>query len=347
MSLLSGIAFASGVIGTEQLAKSLDELVIGQKQAKQELVDLSRRIQTGTRASTKTAMMLVYGPSGMGGRTLFESYAKIIGAPTYLVPVKLISQADSKPLTDELAKRLKADPTTVVIFKNFELVSTEVLGALLTVADNNAVGDGARAVKTDRALFGIRTTSGTGFVDKWTLYRKQPPMTPVGFMTASKTEAIKNLPTPESLELPKDIPFHVSREELIKDGVPQALLERCEALAPVFPPSSGEFIDIFIKHFNEAFDKFATEKRVNLSMSARSSSAMLEAVRANVYHPDISHDEIIKAMRSILDDALADAVLKGKVKPGGSITLVFDPEKLKIKTMCARKLKSSKGESLE
>ncbi len=343
MAISIGTAFAQNAIGPEQLAKALDELVIGQKQAKETLVDLAKRMQTGTRSSTKAAVMLVYGPSGLGKRTLFESYAKIAGAPEYVVPVELISQRDSRPLLNQIAQRLKANPKTVVILRNFELASMEVLGALLTVFDTNVIRGARKTVKTGQALFGITTTSGTDFVDEWTLYRKEPPMMPIGFMTKTKIEAIKNLPTPESLELPKNIPFHVSREELIKDGVPQALLERCEALAPVFPPSGGEFIDAFVKHFNTALDKFAKERRVIVSMGAKNSEKMLQTVLGNVYHPDISHDEIMQAVRSVLDDALADAVHAGKVKPGDRLTLLFDAEKIQIKTMCVRRLKARKA----
>lgn len=308
---------------SERLLKLEDELhkrVIGQKEAVTAVAKAMRRGRTGLKDPNRPiGSFLFLGPTGVGKTELCKALAEaMFGSENALIRVDMSEYMEGHSVSKmigsppgyvgfeeggQLSEKVRRNPYSVVLFDEIEKAHPDVFNILLQVLDDGHITDSkGRKVSFKNTVLIMTSNAGAqrivdpknlGFtVDK--SEKKDYDKMKSGVM-----EEVKKIFKPEFINrIDEIIVFHQLSKDNMKSIVSllaSNLSKRCE-----------EQLQIKLK-FSPALKEYLVEKHSDKKMGAR---------------------PLKRAIQSLVEDALAEEILRGNVKPGDTVTAGIKDEKV-------------------
>lgn len=308
---------------SERLLKLEDELhkrVIGQEEAVTAVAKAMRRGRTGLKDPNRPiGSFLFLGPTGVGKTELCKALAEaMFGSENALIRVDMSEYMEGHSVSKmigsppgyvgfeeggQLSEKVRRNPYSVVLFDEIEKAHPDVFNILLQVLDDGHITDSkGRKVSFKNTVLIMTSNAGAqrivdpknlGFtVDK--SEKKDYDKMKSGVM-----EEVKKIFKPEFINrIDEIIVFHQLSKDNMKSIVSllaSNLSKRCE-----------EQLQIKLK-FSPALKEYLVEKHSDKKMGAR---------------------PLKRAIQSLVEDALAEEILRGNVKPGDMVTAGIKDEKV-------------------
>ena len=308
---------------SERLLKLEDELhkrVIGQEEAVTAVAKAMRRGRTGLKDPNRPiGSFLFLGPTGVGKTELCKALAEaMFGSENALIRVDMSEYMEGHSVSKmigsppgyvgfeeggQLSEKVRRNPYSVVLFDEIENAHPDVFNILLQVLDDGHITDSkGRKVSFKNTVLIMTSNAGAqrivdpknlGFtVDK--SEKKDYDKMKSGVM-----EEVKKIFKPEFINrIDEIIVFHQLSKDNMKSIVSllaSNLSKRCE-----------EQLQIKLK-FSPALKEYLVEKHSDKKMGAR---------------------PLKRAIQSLVEDALAEEILRGNVKPGDTVTAGIKDEKV-------------------
>ena len=308
---------------SERLLKLEDELhkrVIGQEEAVTAVAKAMRRGRTGLKDPNRPiGSFLFLGPTGVGKTELCKALAEaMFGSENALIRVDMSEYMEGHSVSKmigsppgyvgfeeggQLSEKVRRNPYSVVLFDEIEKAHPDVFNILLQVLDDGHITDSkGRKVSFKNTVLIMTSNAGAqrivdpknlGFtVDK--SEKKDYDKMKSGVM-----EEVKKIFKPEFINrIDEIIVFHQLSKDNMKSIVSllaSNLSKRCE-----------EQLQIKLK-FSLALKEYLVEKHSDKKMGAR---------------------PLKRAIQSLVEDALAEEILRGNVKPGDTVTAGIKDEKV-------------------
>ncbi len=308
---------------SERLLKLEDELhkrVIGQEEAVTAVAKAMRRGRTGLKDPNRPiGSFLFLGPTGVGKTELCKALAEVMfGSENALIRVDMSEYMEGHSVSKmigsppgyvgfeeggQLSEKVRRNPYSVVLFDEIEKAHPDVFNILLQVLDDGHITDSkGRKVSFKNTVLIMTSNAGAqrivdpknlGFtVDK--SEKKDYDKMKSGVM-----EEVKKIFKPEFINrIDEIIVFHQLSKDNMKSIVSllaSNLSKRCE-----------EQLQIKLK-FSPALKEYLVEKHSDKKMGAR---------------------PLKRAIQSLVEDALAEEILRGNVKPGDTVTAGIKDEKV-------------------
>ncbi len=308
---------------SERLLKLEDELhkrVIGQEEAVTAVAKAMRRGRTGLKDPNRPiGSFLFLGPTGVGKTELCKALAEaMFGSENALIRVDMSEYMEGHSVSKmigsppgyvgfeeggQLSEKVRRNPYSVVLFDEIEKAHPDVFNILLQVLDDGHITDSkGRKVSFKNTVLIMTSNAGAqrivdpknlGFtVDK--SEKKDYDKMKSGVM-----EEVKKIFKPEFINrIDEIIVFHQLSKDNMKSIVSllaSNLSKRCE-----------EQLQIKLK-FSPALKEYLVEKHSDKKMGAR---------------------PLKRAIQSLVEDALAEEILRDNVKPGDMVTAGIKDEKV-------------------
>lgn len=308
---------------SERLLKLEDELhkrVIGQEEAVTAVAKAMRRGRTGLKDPNRPiGSFLFLGPTGVGKTELCKALAEaMFGSENALIRIDMSEYMEGHSVSKmigsppgyvgfeeggQLSEKVRRNPYSVVLFDEIEKAHPDVFNILLQVLDDGHITDSkGRKVSFKNTVLIMTSNAGAqrivdpknlGFtVDK--SEKKDYDKMKSGVM-----EEVKKIFKPEFINrIDEIIVFHQLSKDNMKSIVSllaSNLSKRCE-----------EQLQIKLK-FSPALKEYLVEKHSDKKMGAR---------------------PLKRAIQSLVEDALAEEILRGNVKPGDMVTAGIKDEKV-------------------
>ena len=288
-----------------KLEAILHKRVIGQEEAVSSVARAMRRGRVGLQDPRRPiGSFLFLGPTGVGKTELSKALAEaMFGSENALIRVDMSEYMEGHSVSKmigsppgyvgfdeggQLSEKVRRNPYSVVLFDEIEKAHPDVFNILLQVLDDGHITD-SRGRKVSFKNTVIIMTSNAG------AQRIVEPKK----MKAGVMEEVKRLFKPEFLNrIDETIVFHQLTKDDMKriiNLLAQSLITRCRTqldISLTLTPSLKEHI---------------VEKYSNLKMGAR---------------------PLKRAIQTLIEDALAEEILSGRVKSGDHVSAGFRENKV-------------------
>lgn len=303
-----------------KLESILHKRVIGQEEAVKAVARAMRRGRVGLKDPNRPiGSFLFLGPTGVGKTELSKALAEaMFGSENALIRVDMSEYMEGHSVSKmigsppgyvgfedggQLSEKVRRNPYSVVLFDEIEKAHPDVFNILLQVLDDGHITDSkGRKVSFKNTVLIMTSNAGAqrivdpknlGFATE-TDEKKDYEKMKNGVM-----EEVKRLFKPEFINRIDDIMvFHQLNKANMKEIITLLaynLTKRCETQ-----------IDIKLK-LSPALKEHLVEKYSDMKMGAR---------------------PLKRAMQSEVEDALAEEILYGRVKPGDAVTAGYKGEKV-------------------
>ena len=308
---------------SERLLKLEDELhkrVIGQEEAVTAVAKAMRRGRTGLKDPNRPiGSFLFLGPTGVGKTELCKALAEaMFGSENALIRVDMSEYMEGHSVSKmigsppgyvgfeeggQLSEKVRRNPYSVVLFDEIEKAHPDVFNILLQVLDDGHITDSkGRKVSFKNTVLIMTSNAGAQrFVDPKNLGFTVDKSEKKDYdkMKSGVMEEVKKIFKPEFINrIDEIIVFHQLSKDNMKSIVSllaSNLSKRCE-----------EQLQIKLK-FSPALKEYLVEKHSDKKMGAR---------------------PLKRAIQSLVEDALAEEILRGNVKPGDMVTAGIKDEKV-------------------
>ena len=319
---------------SERLLKLEDILhkkVIGQEEAVKAVSRAIRRGRVGIQDPNRPiGSFLFLGPTGVGKTELSKALSEaMFGSQNSLIRVdmteymeqhsvsKLIGSPPGYVGFDEggqLSEKVRRNPYSVILFDEIEKAHPDVFNILLQVLDDGHITDSkGRKVSFKNTILIMTSNAGAGrIVDPKNLGFSAESSEEQDYnkMKSGVMEEVKKMFKPEFINRIDEIMvFHPLNKENMKQIITllaKSLSDRCKQQMDItltIAPSIKEHI----------VDKYS-----NLKMGAR---------------------PLKRAVQSVIEDALSEEILNGRVKSGEKVTVSYQNDKICFKTKETIKVK--------
>ena len=308
---------------SERLLKLEDELhkrVIGQEEAVTAVAKAMRRGRTGLKDPNRPiGSFLFLGPTGVGKTELCKALAEaMFGSENALIRVDMSEYMEGHSVSKmigsppgyvgfeeggQLSEKVRRNPYSVVLFDEIEKAHPDVFNILLQVLDDGHITDSkGRKVSFKNTVLIMTSNAGAQrIVDPKNLGFTMDKSEKKDYdkMKSGVMEEVKKIFKPEFINrIDEIIVFHQLSKDNMKSIVSllaSNLSKRCE-----------EQLQIKLK-FSPALKEYLVEKHSDKKMGAR---------------------PLKRAIQSLVEDALAEEILRGNVKPGDTVTAGIKDEKV-------------------
>ncbi len=317
VAMMTGIPVTRVVVSESQrllqIENELSKYIIGQDEAIAAIARAIRRNRTGINARNKPIGSFIFlGPSGVGktetakvlARYLFEdpnaliridmseymekfNVSRLIGAPPGYVGYDEGGQ---------LSERVRRKPYSIVLLDEIEKAHPDIFNILLQVLDAGQLTDGTgRQVDFKNTILIMTSNLGTaetakahdfGFIDKSNRSFKDYEQ-----MAEKMTSIMKEMFRPE-------------------------FLNRVDEIIVFRPLSRSNVFRILDIYLNEV-----TEKLREQSITLKISNAVLELIVDNGYSQETGARTLRRTVERMLEDPLAENILRGKITPGMTVNV--------------------------
>ncbi|CAI0436304.1 unnamed protein product [Linum tenue] len=291
----------------QNIEKRLRAHIIGQEEAVKAVARAVRRASAGVSdPSRPVASFLFTGPTGCGKTELANALAiEFFGSKQSLIRLDMSEYMERHNVAKlfgsptgyigsqqggQLTEAIKKEPNSVVLFDEIEKAHSDVWNALLQILDYGTMTDG-RGQKFDfgGAIVVLTSNVGQGAVIQGI---------PNDDEAAARAQVMKEL----------------------KGTFKPELLNRLDEIVifrPLAPEDLNKIIEIMLK---KLADRMKSGKGIRLQVA--------EGLKAKIakegYDPSYGARPLKRAIIRLVEDPLAEAILDGRVKNGGAITLFPD-----------------------
>ena len=303
-----------------KLEDTLHKRVIGQNEAVTALAKAIKRGRVGIKDPNRPiGSFLFLGPTGVGKTELSKALAEaLFGNESSLVRVDMSEYMESHSVSKmigsppgyvgfedggQLSEKIRRNPYSVVLFDEIEKAHPDVFNILLQVLDDGRITDSkGRVVSFKNTVIIMTSNAGAQRIiepKNLGFSKVQTESENHERMKNGVMEEVKRIFKPEFINrLDEMIVFHqIGREDMKKITALLAsnLEKRCK-----------EMMDIKLKFSPELID-YITDKYSNAKMGAR---------------------PLKRAVQSVVEDALTEEILLGKIKTGDTVLAGLKNEKV-------------------
>ena len=303
-----------------KLESVLHKRVIGQEEAVDAVAKAMRRGRIGLKDPARPiGSFLFLGPTGVGKTELSKALAEaMFGSENALIRVDMSEYMEGHSVSKmigsppgyvgfeeggQLSEKVRRNPYSVVLFDEIEKAHPDVFNVLLQVLDDGHITDSkGRKVSFKNTVLIMTSNAGAQrIVDPKNLGFAAESNEKKDYekMKGGVMEEVKKVFKPEFINrIDEIIVFHQLTSENMKEIVSllaDSLSRRCEAQ-----------MGIQLK-LSPALKEHLVEKYADRKMGAR---------------------PLKRAMQSVVEDALAEEILKGNVKKGDTVTAGYKGEKV-------------------
>ena len=303
-----------------KLESVLHKRVIGQEEAVKAVARAMRRGRVGLKDPGKPiGSFLFLGPTGVGKTELSKALAEaMFGSENALIRVDMSEYMEGHSVSKmigsppgyvgfdeggQLSEKVRRNPYSVVLFDEIEKAHPDVFNVLLQVLDDGHITDSkGRKVSFKNTVLIMTSNAGAQrIVDPKNLGFSAESSETKDYekMKSGVMEEVKKLFKPEFINRIDEIMvFHQLTRENMKEIVTllsRNLSKRCEAQ-----------MELKLK-LSPALREYLVEKYADKKMGAR---------------------PLKRAMQSVVEDALAEEILQGRVKRGDAVTVGYKGEKV-------------------
>ena len=303
-----------------KLEETLHKRVIGQEEAVRAVSRAMRRGRVGLKDPNRPiGSFLFLGPTGVGKTELSKALAEaMFGSESAMIRVDMSEYMEGHSVSKmigsppgyvgfdeggQLSEKVRRNPYSVVLFDEIEKAHPDVFNILLQVLDDGHITDSkGRKVSFKNTILIMTSNAGAqrivdpknlGFAADNSAQRNYEKM------KSGVMEEVKRSFKPEFINRIDDIiVFHQLDQENMKEIIKLlsgSLCKRCQ-----------EQMDIHLT-LTGALKEHLVEKYADQKMGAR---------------------PLKRAIQSVVEDALAEEVLKGNVQPGDTVSAGFKQDKV-------------------
>ena len=303
-----------------KLEKILHQRVIGQEAAVTAVSKAIRRGRVGLQDPNRPiGSFLFLGPTGVGKTELSKALAEaMFGSENSLIRVDMSEYMEGHSVSKmigsppgyvgfedggQLSEKIRKNPYSVVLFDEIEKAHPDVFNVLLQVLDDGHITDSkGRKVSFKNTILIMTSNAGAqriiapknlGFMTETTKEQDYEKM------KAGVMEEVKKLFKPEFINRIDEIMVF---QPLDKEEMHQIISLLCEGLA-------------------KRCDK---QMKIKLQVS----SALKEHIVAKYADYKMGARPLKRALQSVVEDALAEEILAGRVKSGDTVTVGYRKEKV-------------------
>ncbi len=303
-----------------KLENTLHKRVIGQEEAVCAVAKAMRRGRVGLKDPARpTGSFLFLGPTGVGKTELCKALAEaMFGSENALIRVDMSEYMEGHSVSKmigsppgyvgfeeggQLSEKVRRNPYSVVLFDEIEKAHPDVFNILLQVLDDGHITDSkGRKVSFKNTVLIMTSNAGAQrIVDPKNLGFAAESSEKKDYekMKSSVMEEVKKLFKPEFINrIDEIIVFHQLNDENMKSIVTllaDNLSKRCE-----------NQMDIKLK-LSPSLKEHLVKKYADKKMGAR---------------------PLKRAIQTVIEDELAEEILKGNVKKGDQVTVGYKGEKV-------------------
>ncbi len=292
------------------LEEHLHERVIGQDRAVSAVSRAIRRNRSGFRKVQKPASFIFAGPTGVGKTELAKTLAvEMFGTEDALIRIdmseymekhtvsKLIGAPPGYVGYDEggqLTEKVRRRPFSIILLDEIEKAHPDVFNMLLQILDDGRLTDSqGRTVNFENTIVIMTTNAGASFKNNGLGFNKQTGDS----MTANIEQALKGTFRPEFLNRVDEV---ITFDSLTRQEI-------------------REIVDLMLK------DVYRAASYHNMTVS------VTDEVKA--YLAEHGYDEkygarpLRRLIERTIEDEIAEAFLKGDVKPGDAVSIILKDDK--------------------
>lgn len=302
------------------LEKTLHKRVIGQNEAVEAVAKAVRRGRVGIKDPNRPiGSFLFLGPTGVGKTELSKALAEaLFGNESSLIRVDMSEYMESHSVSKmigsppgyvgfedggQLSEKIRKNPYSVVLFDEIEKAHPDVFNVLLQVLDDGRITDSkGRTVSFKNTVLIMTSNAGASrIVDPKNLgfSKVQTEKDQHEKMKAGVMEEVKKIFKPEFINRVDEIlVFHqIGKEDMkkITSLLTSNLEKRAEKNLGIHLTVAASLKD------------HITEKYSNAKMGAR---------------------PLKRAVQSVIEDALTEEIMQGKIKAGDKVSAQFKNEKV-------------------
>lgn len=293
----------------KELEKSLDKVIIGQKEAVQSVASSIKRARTGISDENRPwASLLFLGPTGVGKTELAKALTKLLfGNEDRLIQIDMSEMMEMHSISKligsppgyvgyreggQLTEKIRKQPHSVILFDEIEKAHEDVLNILLQVMEYGHLTDGkGRKVDFKNTVIILTSNIGAEEIQKDKV---------LGFGTDSDTE--------EKNENEIEDAYSAMKEDLmreLKNSLRPELLNRLDdtvIFRSLTKRDARKIVDLLVKQLN----KRIKERDIEVSLDKK----MRDYVVKEGFSDEYGARNLRRVLQYSVENALADYLLE-------------------------------------
>ena len=306
----------------KNLEQNLHKRVIGQDEAVSAVAKAIKRSRLGLKDPNKPiGSFLFLGPTGVGKTELSKALAEsLFGSEDALIRIDMSEYMESHSTAKligappgyvgydeagQLTEKVRRKPYSVILFDEIEKAHPDVMNMLLQVLDDGRLTDSqGRCVNFKNTIIIMTSNEGARLITE----KKR-----LGFTTGSQDDSAK-----EYEETKKEV-----MSELKKDFKPEFLnrIDDIIVFHKLMPEDIRKIVDLLV----EKVVKLMKNQNIELVVDEKAK----ELVAKNGVDDAYGARPLKRAIQSMIEDKVAEAILDGKVKD--KITVTSEDDKIVVK----------------
>lgn len=305
------------------LEKKLKNGIVGQDAVLKEIASSIRRSRAGISSPHRPQGSFMFlGPSGVGktlmakllAEELFEdenaliridmsefmekhNVARLVGAPAGYVGYE-----EGGKLTESIKRR----PYAVILFDEIEKAHPDVLNMLLQILDEGELTDaGGKKINFRNTLLILTSNIGLSSLNKWAQH--------FGFSGTGR----KN---------PDELDANLVREQVlsqIREHFRPEFLNRIDKIVVFNPLKKADIKKVVKLEFKKLQNQIAAERQIKL----KTNETVTNFLTAKSFDPAQGARLVRKNLQDLVEDVVAEQILRHKTKAGQTATLILKTEK--------------------
>ena len=302
------------------LEQILHQRVIGQEEAIEAVAKAVRRGRVGLKDPNRPiGSFLFLGPTGVGKTELSKALAEAVyGSESNMIRVDMSEYMEKHSVSKligsppgyvgfeeggQLSEKVRRNPYSVILFDEIEKAHPDVFNILLQVLDDGVITDSTgRQIDFKNTVIIMTSNAGAGRI-----------MTPKLLGFATEVDEKKN---------------HENMREGVMEEVKRLFrpefLNRIDATIVFHSLNEGHMKEI-LHLLGNAFAK-RVKKQMNLTLHFTEEA--YDLILKNGKDEKFGARPLKRALQSMMEDPLADAILSGSIQTGDEITVKVEGEKI-------------------
>ena len=298
------------ITSINEIEKTLKENIIGQDEAINKLIDISKKIKLGIKDKNRSYSVLFCGSTGTGKTYLSKLFAENLVGKNNVIKLDMSEYSESISINKiigspagyvgyddagQLTEKVKRKPYSIILLDEIEKAHPDVFNILLQVLDDGKLTDSqGNTVSFQNTIIIMTSNAGSNLNNNSIGFAKQT------VDTSKIEENLKQVFRPEFLNRIDEIivfdsltkPELIQIVELMLKDTKRALAEKNMTL-----------------EVSESAKEFILEKGTNLKFGAR---------------------PLRRAIQRYVEDEISEMILRNEVHEGQNITVNFENENLKF-----------------